>query len=56
MINSLLSKEVKSITIDKMIINRNNEDILLTNPMDIKNEVNNYFQNIAGSLITKSPY
>lgn len=44
-----MSKEVKSIIIDKVIINRGNEDVLLTDPEEIKQEVNHHFQTIAGS-------
>jgi hypothetical protein len=44
MINSLLSKEIKSIKIDRLIIaTETNEKILLTEPEDILREVSNQF-------------
>jgi hypothetical protein len=49
MINSFMNREIKSIVIDRIIITKNNDDVLKTDPQSIKKEVNNHFQQIAGS-------
>ncbi|CAB4484082.1 unnamed protein product [Rhizophagus irregularis] len=49
MINSFMNREIKSIVIDRIIVTENGDDILKTDSQSIKKEVNNHFQQIAGS-------
>jgi hypothetical protein len=51
MIDSVMEREIRKIVIDHVLtFDDNNEEKLLTRPYDIKKEVNNHFQNVAGTI------
>ena len=49
MLDSLLNRDKRFIILDRIIINKNGEQILLTDEASIKQETNNHFQRVAGS-------
>ena len=49
MIDSILNRRRKIITLDKCLDNSKHDKPLLTNDIDVKNEVNRHFQQIAGT-------
>ncbi|GES91593.1 RNA-directed DNA polymerase from mobile element jockey-like [Rhizophagus clarus] len=51
MINSITEKHIKSITIDKVYCNDNDEDILYTNVQDVQEQTNLHFQRVAEDWI-----
>ncbi|GBB95852.1 hypothetical protein RclHR1_26290002 [Rhizophagus clarus] len=53
MINSITEKHIKSITINKVYCNDNDEDILYTDVQDVQEQTNLHFQRVAGAINTE---
>jgi len=47
MINSLLDRHKKKIVIDRLFVSNNNNNYIILDPDEVKNKVNNHFQNAA---------
>jgi hypothetical protein len=50
MINSITNREIKSVVIDRIVTDHNNELTLITDPDTIKTSVNDHFQNCPGAI------
>src|SRR6266496_6434327 len=52
MINSIMERKIRHITIDKVYKNKDGKEFLYTNSKDIKRETNEHFQTVAGATNT----
>ena len=50
MITSITETQIKTIYLDRLLVNKNNTPEIVIDPIEIKKEVNSHFQSIAGSV------
>ena len=55
MINSITEREINKITIDRLMVERDGEKILLWDEEEIKNETKNHFKSISDNNLTNNP-